>query len=301
MGDGRCDRFPIGVVLWPSEPWADHLGSWREIEQRGATMGWLYDHVRWRGVVGWADAYCLLAGAAAATSTIGLGVLVSNPNFRHPVQVAHAARTIHHMSQLRFTLGVGAGSATSDDRLLGGPPLEPAARQDRFEEWLSMLAELLAGKEVTTRGAHVSARNAVVSAGGSEQPRVPIVIAAGGPRGLRLAARYGDSWVTMGSPRTPDVPAEMAVRTQIRRLEAECRAIGRDPGTIGRILVTGTSCERWQESAEGFWRLAERYRALGITEFVLHWPSPVSPYAACQQVLETILCEYAIPGQNPRQ
>ena len=67
------------------------------------------------------DPFLLLAACASATSWIRLGVAVTNPVSRHPVQIARAAATLAELSGGRFVLGIGAGNRTRVLPALGLP------------------------------------------------------------------------------------------------------------------------------------------------------------------------------------
>ncbi len=84
---------------------------------------------RLAGATPWYDAYTTLAAAAAVTSRVRIGTLVTSPNFRHPVPTAHAVKTIDHVSGGRLTLAIGAGGThrTSDAGVLGGDSGRPAS------------------------------------------------------------------------------------------------------------------------------------------------------------------------------
>jgi alkanesulfonate monooxygenase SsuD/methylene tetrahydromethanopterin reductase-like flavin-dependent oxidoreductase (luciferase family) len=190
----------ISTVMWPTRSWPEAGELWRRAEDLGFDTAWVYDHMAWRGTTPWYDAYTTLAAAAAVTSRVRLGTLVTSPNFRHPVPTAHAAKTIDHISGGRLRLGIGSGGTarTSDSGILGGQEWTPRERADRFAEWVGLLDRLLTGPETTYEGAYYSSREVVTEPGCVQSPRVPFVIAATGPKGLRVAARHGSGWVTNG-------------------------------------------------------------------------------------------------------
>ena len=55
------------------------------------------------------DPYVMLAGAAVATTRIGLGTLLENPVLIHPSAAASAIATVDEISEGRAVLGYGAG------------------------------------------------------------------------------------------------------------------------------------------------------------------------------------------------
>ncbi|WP_231332417.1 LLM class flavin-dependent oxidoreductase [Actinomadura graeca] len=279
----------ISTVLWPTQPWPEAADTWRRAEEMGFHHAWVYDHIAWRGTTPWYDAYATLAAAAAVTSRVRIGTLVTSPNFRHPVPAAHAIKTIDQVSGGRLTVGIGSGGTrrASDAGVLGGPEWAPAERAGRFAEWTDLLGRLLSAPGTTHEGTFYSAREVAAGPGGVQRPRVPFVIAGDGPRGMRVAARHGAGWVTSGHQEGRE-PLEV-VRSRLAALDAACEAEGRE--IAGRVLLTGFSGEPWLESVESFADLAGRYAALGITEIVLHWPRPGTPWEADMTVFEKIAAD----------
>ncbi|MEO5873837.1 MAG: LLM class flavin-dependent oxidoreductase [Streptosporangiaceae bacterium] len=276
----------VGVILWPYSPWPIMSEQWRRAEELGFHTGWLYDHLAWRGHTPWDDAYTSLAAAAVVTSTIRLGTAVTSPNFRHPVPTAQAAKTVDRISGGRLTLGIGAGgdSVLSDGEVLGRV-WTPRERADRFAEWVGQLDGLLTTTPFSSAGEHWTVREATL-APGLLQRRPPFWIAGEGPRGMRLAARYGQGWIT--SPDVPDGPGLDRVRTQLAKFEGICEAEGKDPATYSTMLLTGFTTDRWLDSVDSFHDLKGQYEAAGVTDLALHWPRPDSPWSADPQIFEEI-------------
>ncbi|GAA3206711.1 LLM class flavin-dependent oxidoreductase [Actinocorallia longicatena] len=276
----------VGVVMWPIEEWPAMGERWRQAEEFGFHSAWIYDHTAWRGHTPWDDAYATLPAAAALTSTIRLGTLVTTPNFRHPVPTASAIKTIDRISGGRLTLGIGAGGSahTSDGDILG-EEWTPRERADRFAEWTGQLDALLTRSPVTVEGDHWTARE-VTLAPGLVQRRPPFLIAGEGPRGMRLAARLGQGWIA--NPDVPDGPALPVVRTQLAKLEAACEAEGRDFADLSKLMLTGFSGDGWLASRAAFEDLHGRYAEIGITDLVIHWPRPGSAWDADFAVFEQI-------------
>ena len=130
-----------------------------------------------------------------------------------------------------------------------------------------------------------------------QRPRLPFAVAATGPRGLRLAAQYGQAWVTTGDPKlyengTPEQSIQ-AIRGQVDKLADACAAIGRDVAGLDRVLLTGFTPDRARplESLDAFVDFAGRHQELGFTEIVVHWPIPDSDFAADEKVFEQIAME----------
>lgn len=274
----------LHVVLWPIDPWPSMAATWRRAEELGFLGGWVYDHLAWRGHTPWDDAYASLAAAAAITSRIRLGTLVTSPNFRTPVPTASAIRTIDRISGGRLTLGIGAGGTahTSDGDVLDRD-WTPRERANRFEEWVTQLDTLLTGESVSATGEYWSAREVTVSPGLVQQ-RPPFWIAARGPRGMRLTARLGQGWIANPGEESPYDDT----RAQLARLEEACETAGADFRAMPKLLMTGFTDEPWLESVAAYDDLAGRYAELGITDVAIHWPRPGTQWDADMGAFEKI-------------
>lgn len=148
---------------------------------------------------------------------------------------------------------------------------------------------------MTHEGTFYSANEARNIPGCVQRPRLPFAVAATGPRGMRLAARYGQAWVTTGDPKlygtgTPEQSAE-AIRGQVTRVSAACESIGRDAAELDKILLTGFTPGDPLQSLDAFVDFAGTHFALGITEIVIHDPIPDSDFAADEKVFERIATE----------
>ena len=272
----------VGVVCLPTDPWPEWSARARHLDELGFDHLWTYDHLSWRHYADgpWHASVPLLTATAVVTSRIRLGTLVSSPNFRHPVTLAKDAMTLDAISGGRLTLGVGAGGTGFDAVVLGEEPWSRAERTARFGEFLHLLDRLLRDPATTWNGRYYAAQDARMIPASVQQPRVPLAVAAAGPRALAYAARYGDAWVTFGDPLAEDPTPEhtfRAVRQQLARLEEECRRIGRDPAGIDRVFLAGNTAERPLSSIDAFGDFASRYAALGITDLVVHHPRSDDP------------------------
>jgi alkanesulfonate monooxygenase SsuD/methylene tetrahydromethanopterin reductase-like flavin-dependent oxidoreductase (luciferase family) len=266
----------VGVCIIPTDPWPTAVEQARHVERLGFDHLWTYDHLSWQHYRDrpWFGAIPWLTGLAGATERIRLGTLVCSPNFREPLTLAKDAIALDHVSDGRFVLGVGAGGVGWDATVYGNAPLAPRRRTDRFAEMVEALDGLLTHGEYSYSGEHYVIADARTHPGPRQQPRLPLAVAAAGPRALDLAGRYGDAWITIGDPWHDDSAAgtERAVRDQVRRLEDACAAHDRDPSTVDRILLAGATDERPLASVARFEEYVGRYTAIGITDIVVHHP-----------------------------
>jgi hypothetical protein len=114
---------------------------------------------------------------------------------------------------------------------------------------------------------------------------------------MRLAAEHAQVWVTAGD-RESEGPLDAkagadVVRSQIARLEQACEAVGRDPGTIDHLVLTGVGLDAGLRSVDSFRETVARYAAAGVTDLVVHWPRATEPFAADQAMFERIFSDYA--------
>ncbi|MEU5180124.1 LLM class flavin-dependent oxidoreductase [Streptomyces longwoodensis] len=290
----------LSTVILPYRRWNDGgRSSWTRAEQLGFHTAYTYDHLSWRTFRDgpWFGAVPTLTAAASVTDRIRLGTLVTSPNFRHPVTLAKELISLDDISGGRVTLGIGAGGTGFDATALGQEPWSPRERADRFAEFVPLLDRLLTEDAVTHEGTYYSAVEARTIPGCVQRPRLPFAVAATGPRGLRLAARYGQAWVTTGDPKlfengTPEQSVE-ALRGQTEKLAAACAEAGRDVAELDKVLLTGFTPDRDRPltSLDAFVDFAGRHRELGFTEIVIHWPIPDSDFAADEKVFEQIATE----------
>jgi alkanesulfonate monooxygenase SsuD/methylene tetrahydromethanopterin reductase-like flavin-dependent oxidoreductase (luciferase family) len=284
----------LGVVILPEYPWRTAWSIWQRAESLGIDHAWTYDHLAWRSLrdAPWFGAIPTLTAAAAATERIRLGPLVASPNFRHPVPFAKELMTLDDISDGRLTLGIGSGGEGWDASVLGNEPWSPRERADRFAEFVELTDALLRKPVTSYTGQFYSADGARTYPGCVQPPRVPFAIAAAGPRAMQLAATYADTWVTTGD-RGSDMlsagPGSVVVRAQIDRLEEACARIGRDPTSIGRLVLSGLRLDSGLTSAAQFDDTIGRYADVGVTDFVVHWPRAEPPFAGDSIAFEKIL------------
>ena len=281
---GHLMRF--GLTILPELPWAELRPRWEAAEAMGFDHAWTYDHLVWGGLPEspWYGTTPTLTAAALVTERIGLGTLVSSPNFRHPVVLHRDVQALDDISGGRFLLGVGTGGDL-DSRILGGEALSVRERVDRFQEFVELLVRLRTEDHIDSEGRWFSARNARTL---PPLRAVPLLVAANGPRSLRFAARTGDGWVTTG-PRAETVDEWWAGLREARRvLDEALVAAGRDPATFPRYLSLDSSPQFSLTSRGFFEEMVGRAGDLGFTDAITHWPRPDGPYAGSVAVLEEV-------------
>lgn len=278
-----AERLRVGLALLPTRRWADGSREWQALEAAGFDHGWTYDHLLWDPVPDhpWFGSVPTLAAASAVTTTPELGALVFSPNVRHPVSLAQHLTTLADISAGRLVAAVGAGGTGSDSRVLGQRALTPAERVDRLAEFLTTLRALLDHGRADFRGDWFDAVDARCVAATRADIRVPLAVAANGPRTLALAATHGDAWVTDGGM-PGNAGSRQAFRDGVASLSGAfrraCARQQRDPASLRRIALIGARPERPFAEPGALTEACAAYAAMGFTDVVVHAPRAGSPF-----------------------
>ncbi|WP_433384115.1 LLM class F420-dependent oxidoreductase [Actinoplanes sp. CA-142083] len=154
------------------------------------------------------ECWTMLGAWAESTGRAEIGAMVSCVSYRNPDLLADMARTVDHISGGRLILGIGAGFRDWEATEYGYEFGTPAQRVREMGEALRRIESRLARlNPPPTR-------------------RIPILVAADGPRALRLAARHADIWHTFADGES--------LSRKSRQLDDFCRELGRDPAEIER-------------------------------------------------------------------
>jgi phthiodiolone/phenolphthiodiolone dimycocerosates ketoreductase len=201
---------PVGIQILGRPPSALTLGAARLFDAAGADSLWVIDH--WMGLVPlgvWDrqrfagarlirnpeegfDPFPLLGAMAQRTRRAALGTAVTEAIRRHPVQLAQAALTVHHLSRGRFILGIGVGERENVEPY----GLSFRGQASRMEEALHLIRLLWRSEGyLSYEGRFFRLQDAVMGLGPYRGTYPPIWVAAHGPRTLRIAGRYGDGWL----------------------------------------------------------------------------------------------------------
>ena len=164
-----------------------------------------------------AEVYGSLCLAAAATTTLQLGTGVTNPVTRHPAVTAAAIATVQVASGGRAVLGIGRG-----DSSLAHIGREPEA-VPAFERYVTVVQQYLSG-ETAELGDGIESRSEWIDTMG--QPKVPVDVAATGPRVIGVGARLAER-VTFAVGAEPDRVAAAIATARRARDEA-----GLDPMAV---------------------------------------------------------------------
>jgi len=218
-------------------------GAWRDFARKCEDMGYstLYapDHLdeQWSPMVA-------CAVAAEATTTLRVGTLVLDNDFRHPVLAAREAATLDVVTGGRFEFGIGAGWLTADYEQSGIPMDRPSVRIGRLAESLEIMRSLWQTGSATYHGEHYQVPAAKgfpapVTSGGP-----PLVIGGGGRRILTLAGRYASIVSVVPSLAAgyigPEVAAEAILDRYHDRVRWAREAAGERAGDLELQCWTAT-------------------------------------------------------------
>jgi probable F420-dependent oxidoreductase len=203
------------------------------------------------------DPWVALATAASVTERIRLSTAVALPVEHDPITLAKSIATLDHLSGGRVTLGAGFGWNTDE---LTDHGVTPGRRRTMLREYLEAMQALWSQEEASYGGEFVTFGPSWAWPKTLQQPRVPIVIGAGGTEKThRWIARSADGWMT--------TPLESEIEDKAPRLRKAWQEAGRDsaPQIIvlaGRRPGAGTLA-RWED--------------LGVTEVLLGIPDKPVP------------------------
>ena len=255
-------------------PFEQLVERWQYYEQLGLDSLWVCDHFNQpsRPTGPYFEGWTTLAGLAARTERIRIGVLVSSNTFRHPALLAQEAITVDHISNGRLEVGIGAGWFEPEHQRFGIPLPPPGELVGRFHEAVQIVDSLLRYESTTFDGRYYQITDAYLRPRPLQTPRPPLTLAGHKPRMLGICARYADSWNSIGST------AEISERNHI--LDERCAEFGRDPRDVRRGIFAWasqlTNCgipDPW-ESEAAFEDVVEQYRAVGVDNFILDQPEP---------------------------
>src|SRR5580692_6808490 len=232
----------FGVVRESVADGREWLDFARRVEDSGIGTLLLRDHFS-AGAFGQQLApFSALAAASAVTTRLRVGTLVLSNDFRHPAIVAHEAASLHLLSGGRFELGIGAGWYQPEYAAAG-------RRIARLDESLSIIKGLLAGTPVRHSGEFYQIDGLDLDVLPMPRSGVPrLLVGAGGPRMLRLAARHADIVGVLPAPIRDSadgdeprdrLPAAFDAKVGVLREAAGDRFGNLEISAFGTFIVTG--------------------------------------------------------------
>jgi alkanesulfonate monooxygenase SsuD/methylene tetrahydromethanopterin reductase-like flavin-dependent oxidoreductase (luciferase family) len=302
----------FGIFSMGRGPYTALSDRFHQAEAMGFASAWVDDDLLTPGYSE-LEPWTLLGALARDTTSIRLGTMVTAITFRHPSLLAAQVATLNHISGGRAELGLGAGGPPNPYPAFSHTEWTPRERAERLEEYADVLSPLLRGETVTRSEPHYPVQDAVLPPG-VQLPRVPLIVAAHGDRGLRVAARHADGWNSLGGQPYPLkdpkdlVTLQQAVAETKRlsdRLDGFCREAGRDPATVRRSVQALRPVPDPFASLDAFDAYVGSFAAIGIEEIIFYWP-PIDLVVAHattvpadrQALFERIVAERITPARD---
>ncbi len=185
MAHARKFRFAV------QEHGVATAADWRERARRAESLGYaaLYLPDHFSDQLG---PIAALMAAADATTTLRVGSLVFDNDYRHPVVLAKEAATLDVLSGGRLDFGLGAGWMKSDYEKSGIPHDSAGTRIERMEEGLKIIRGLWSGKSFSFGGKHYEVNDLEGTPEPVQKPHPPILLGGGGRKMLGIAGREAD-------------------------------------------------------------------------------------------------------------
>jgi F420-dependent oxidoreductase-like protein len=209
----------VGYVAGASA--ADHVSLAVEAEALGYEVAWAAEAYG-------SDAPTLLAFIAARTERIDIGSAIMQIPARTPAMTAMTAATLDHLSNGRFRLGLGVSGPQVSEGWHGVRFDDPLGRT---REYVEVVALALSRQTVTYQGVHHALPlpdgpgKALKLMLPPRRERLPLYLAAVGPKNLELTGAVADGWLgVFFAPEHAEV--------SLGPLHAGAERAGRDPSTI---------------------------------------------------------------------
>ncbi len=180
-------KFRFAVQLHTATDGADLAAQARRAEELGYSTVFFPDH--------FGDQIApmpSLMAVADATTTLRVGTLVFDNDYKHPVVLAKECATIDVLSGGRLELGIGAGWMKSDYDQSGIPMDPPKVRVDRMEEGIRVLKNAFADGPQDFAGDHYTITGYDGLPKSVQKPHPPFLIGGGKKRVLSIAGREAD-------------------------------------------------------------------------------------------------------------
>ena len=197
----------FGVVLQTDPPAQRVIDLAKRAEGYGFSHAWTFDsHLLWE------EPFVIYSRILNETHKLHVGPMVTNPATRDWTVTGSLFATLNEMYGNRTVCGIGRGDSAV--RVINGQPVKLA----ELREAIGVIRALANGDAAEYKG------NSLRLAWNPDS-RLPIWVAAYGPKALALAGEVGDGFIMQLAD--PDVTA-----WSVAAVRAAAEAAGRDPDTI---------------------------------------------------------------------
>ena len=254
----------FGVVLQTNPPASRVVEMMRRAEDAGFSHGWTWDsHVLWQ------EPFVIYSAVLAATSSLTVGTMVTNPGTRDWSVTASLFATLNDMYGNRTVCGIGRGDSAR--RVIGQPPMSLAT----LSAAMTVIKGLAEGREVTHHGQPL--RIPWVRDG-----KLEIWMAAYGPKALRLVGEQADGFILQTAD--PDI-----ARWTIGSVREAAKEAGRDPSSITMCVAApayiGTDVAHQRDQLRWFGGMVGNHVADLVARYGTDGPVPraLTDYIAGRQ------------------
>jgi alkanesulfonate monooxygenase SsuD/methylene tetrahydromethanopterin reductase-like flavin-dependent oxidoreductase (luciferase family) len=220
-----------------------------DAERAGFTRYWVSDHLfldEDAVATDCLEAWTLLAALALRTRSVRIGPMVTAQSYRNPALLAKIAAGVDVMSGGRLEFGIGAGWKEVEYRAYGFEYPPDGARVTQMVEALEICRRMWTEARATFHGKHYRIDGALCSPKPVQRP-LPVWIGGKMPRIMRAAARSAQ-WFNLGGGVGARGP--QAVAAAMRQLDEICRAVKRDPRTLGRSVFLGATVAKARKRSD---------------------------------------------------
>ncbi|MFI6943643.1 TIGR03842 family LLM class F420-dependent oxidoreductase [Streptomyces sp. NPDC050418] len=197
----------FGLVLQTDPPAAQVISLMKRAERNGFRYGWTFD-----SAVLWQEPFVIYSQILAQTQRLTVGPMVTNPGTRTWEVTASTFATLNDMYGNRTVCGIGRGDSAM--RVAGRKPNTLA----RLGEAIGVIRDLAEGREAQVDGAAI--RLPWVRDG-----RLPVWMAAYGPKALALAGQKADGFILQ-------LADPYLTEWMVRAVRDAAQAAGRDPSDV---------------------------------------------------------------------
>ncbi|MFD0226414.1 TIGR03842 family LLM class F420-dependent oxidoreductase [Streptomyces hirsutus] len=263
----------FGLVLQTDPPASRVVDLMKRAEQAGFTHGWTFD-----SAVLWQEPFVIHSQILSHTTTLTVGPMVTNPGTRTWEVTASTFATLNDMFGNRTVCGIGRGDSAM--RVAGRAPNTLA----RMSQAMKVIRTLAEGGEADLGGGTVVRFPWI-----GKDSRLPVWMAAYGPKALRMAGEEADGFILQ-------LADLYLTETMVKAVKDAAVAAGRDPAEV-TVCVAAPAYVTEDDSPEALAHAHEQCRWFGGM-VGNHVADLVARYGADSGVVPHELTDYIASRQD---
>ncbi|MDQ8705590.1 TIGR03842 family LLM class F420-dependent oxidoreductase [Streptomyces sp. LHD-70] len=257
----------FGLVLQTDPPAAQVISLMKRAERNGFRYGWTFD-----SAVLWQEPFVIYSQILANTRRLIVGPMVTNPGTRTWEVTASTFATLNDMYGNRTVCGIGRGDSAM--RVAGRPPNTLA----RVSAAMKVIRALASGQEADL-GDGTTVRFPWTGA----DARLPVWMAAYGPKALRMAGEEADGFILQ-------LADPYLTETMVKAVREAAAGAGRDPREVS-ICVAAPAYLTEDDSPDALAHAREQCRWFGGM-VGNHVADLVAKYGAHSDLVPEALTDY---------